>query len=361
VHAGAAKRETKALFLTALRFRDGLDDCLEDLEADAFLLDEDELDELAITLTELAEDLHAEPGLWRSLEAYHQEFFGVSLPLLCRSGEPAFEKFDDRRFQFFLYSVWRHFRPDHIVSPEHPRVSGHRPFRKQYFSQASPHSRSGPRWQTSWLRPNRQGWEVKRKLVWLGTRSFLFRFAFDDYMRRQEVKPDQEITATDDFLCQQCTEWSGLGAVDILAAALDLPDADRVLRGWYERHAAFYRIESLNVRGSQVETLDAVNLINDQTYRVRVELKRKTCVFQAGQMVYGSLVPWHDEWYWSGTQKTWENPPRDFSSVKREFREKSSFIAYRYCPDLVQRAREFAAEHFARFRAISRLRSRPFS
>ena len=122
-----------------------------------------------------------------------------------------------------------------------------------------------------------------------------------------------------------------------------------MLRGWYERHAAFYRIESLNVRGSQVETLDAVNLINDQTYRVRVELKRKTCVFQAGQMVYGSLVPWHDEWYWSGTQKTWENPPRDFSSVKREFREKSSFIAYRYCPDLAQRAREFAAEHFADF------------
>ena len=57
---GAAKRETKALFLTALRFRDGLDDCLEDIESDAFLLDEDELDELAITLTELAEDLHAE-------------------------------------------------------------------------------------------------------------------------------------------------------------------------------------------------------------------------------------------------------------------------------------------------------------
>ena len=94
--------------------------------------------------------------------------------------------------------------------------------------------------------------------------------------------------------------------MDILAAALDLPDADRaVLRGWYERHAAFYRIESLNVRGSQVETLDAVNLINDQTYRVRVELERKTCAFQSGQMVYRSLVPWHDEWYWSGTQQTW--------------------------------------------------------
>ena len=45
---GAAKRETKALFLTALRFRDGLEDCLEGIESDAFLLDEDELDELAM-------------------------------------------------------------------------------------------------------------------------------------------------------------------------------------------------------------------------------------------------------------------------------------------------------------------------
>jgi hypothetical protein len=50
-----------------------------------------------------------------------------------------------------------------------------------------------------------------------------------------------------------------------------------------------------------------------------------------------------------GQGHSWENPPRDFSSVKREFREKSSFIAYRYCPDLAQRAREFAAEHFADF------------
>ena len=347
---GATKREAKALFLTALRFRDGLDDCLEGIESDAFLLDEDELDELAIALTELAEDLHADAGLWRSLEAYHQDFFGVSLPLLCKPGDPAFETFDARRFQFFLYSVWRHFLPDHIVSPEHRGFQAVARFASKYFSQAFAAQPQRSAVVDFLAKPNRRGWEVKRKLVWLGTRSFLFRFAFNDYMRRQEVKPDQEITATDDFLCQQCTEWSGLGAVDILAAALDLPDADRaVLRGWYERHAAFYRIESLNVRGSQVETLDAVNLINDQTYRVRVELERKTCAFQSGQMVYGSLVPWHDEWYWSGTQKTWENPPRDFSSVKREFREKSSFIAYRYCPDLAQRAREFAAEHFADF------------
>ena len=102
---GAAKRETKVLFLTALRFRDGLDDCLEGIESDAFLLDEDEVDELAIALTELAEDLHADAGLWRSLEAYHQDFFGVSLPLLCKPGDQAFETFDAPEHEKLFMSV----------------------------------------------------------------------------------------------------------------------------------------------------------------------------------------------------------------------------------------------------------------
>ena len=162
---GAAKREAKALFLTALRFRDGLDDCLEGIESDAFLLDEDELDELAIALTELAEDLHADAGLWRSLEAYHQDFFGVSLPLLCKPGDPAFETFDARRFQFFLYSVWRHFRPDHIVSPEHRGFQAVARFASKYFSQAFA---AQPQWSAVadfLAKPNRRGWEVKRKLV----------------------------------------------------------------------------------------------------------------------------------------------------------------------------------------------------
>ena len=38
------------------------------------------------------------------------------------------------------------------------------------------------------VQPHRRGWEVKRKLVWLGTRSFLFRFAFNDYVRRREYQ-----------------------------------------------------------------------------------------------------------------------------------------------------------------------------
>ena len=51
-------------------------------------------------------------------------------------------------------------------------------------------------------------------------------------MQRQKVAADYEIAVTDDFLCEHYTEWSGLGAIDILAVTLDLPNADRaVLRG----------------------------------------------------------------------------------------------------------------------------------
>lgn len=347
---GAAKHDTKALFLIALRFRDRLGDCVDDIESNAFFLDEDELDEMSIALTELAEDLHADAGLWRSLEAYHRKFFGVALPLLCQPGEAGPEAFDARRFQFFLHSVWRHFRPDHIVSPEHRGFQAIARFAAEYFGKAFADRPRRSAVADFLAQPNRRGWDVKRKLVWLGTRSYLFRFAFEDSMRKEEPKPGEEITATDDFLCQQCTEWSGLGALDILAAALDLPEADRaVLRGWHERHAAFYRIDALNLRGPEVETLEALNLINDQPYRIRMELDRRTCPFQEGQMVFGSLVPWRGEWYWSGMQHPWQSVPKNFASTRREFREKNSHIAYRYCPDLAQRAREFAAEHFADF------------
>lgn len=104
---------------------------------------------------------------------------------------------------------------------------------------------------------SRRGWEVKRKLVWLGTRSFLFRFAFTTCMQGQEIAPGEGIAATDDFLCQQCTEWSG---------------AQQTFRGL-----------------------------------------------------------------------------EDFASIRRQFREKSPNIVYRYCPDLEQKARKAVAAHFANF------------
>ena len=143
---------------------------------------------------------------------------------------------------------------------------------------------------------------MKRKLVWLGTHSFMFRTMFARYMDEQ-ARASADIGHMDDFICQECTRWSGLGAVDILAGTLDIPDDDRRdLRGWYERHTAFYKMVSVSSR-----TLEALNVINDQPYRIRIDMPRNP--FKRGQVVFGSLVPWRGEWYWSGEQRLWAMPP----------------------------------------------------
>jgi len=60
-----------------------------------------------------------------------------------------------------------------------------------------------------------------------------------DYLVGKTIAPNEVIATTDDFLCQECTAWSRLGAIDLLASVIDLPDDSRaVLRGWHERHAA---------------------------------------------------------------------------------------------------------------------------
>jgi hypothetical protein len=140
---------------------------------------------------------------------------------------------------------------------------------------------------------NTRGWEIKRKLVWLGTHGFLFRFAFADYLARNPPKEADVVGATDDFICQERTGWSGLGVTDTLAAVLDLSETDRsILRNWHERHATFYRVEALHIRGAEVETMAVTNLINDQGHSVRMEMAHTVFPFAEGQMIFGGLVPW---------------------------------------------------------------------
>ena len=171
--------------------------------------------------------------------------------------------------------------------------------------------------------PDAHAWDVKRKLVWLGTHSFMFRTMFARYMD-EESHGKADIGHTDDFICQECTRWSGLGAIDILAGALDISDDDRRdLRGWYERHAAFYKLVSVSS-----EALEAVNLISDQPYRIRIDMRRHP--FKRGQVVFGSLVPWRGEWYWSGEQRLVGDASKvDADDLKRTMKRRSSAIVCR--------------------------------
>lgn len=197
-----------------------------------------DLKTLAAILVEFAEDLHCGIGIWRSLERYNREFFATPLPLIpaAEADRPPGE-ISPPRVRHLLWLLYPRMIPDLILAPEHvdlvrmaevaagslreqfaglPRDSGI----KQFLGTSDGY-----------------GWEVKRKLIWLGTRSYLFRAFFERYSREQDAKPSG-IAVIDDFLCQQCTEWSGLGAPEILASVLDLPPERRAdLRSWSERHS----------------------------------------------------------------------------------------------------------------------------
>ena len=344
---GASKHSSRTLFPIALALRDALSEFQESLQHDTCALLDEEVDLLAIALTELAEDLHAGLGMWQSLENYQKEFFGTPLPLFWRPGDPPLLPFDARRFQFFLYTIWGYLDLDRVLSPSHRDLQELAQTASDVLTKHFAGQTRSSDIASFLASSNKYGWEIKRKLIWLGTQSYLFRFPFAAYAGdRLEGPPDVELV--DDFICEQTTEWSGLGATDLLAGTLKISDADRAtLRTWYERHLAAYRVLSLQKKGRVTETMEVVNLVNEQTYRVRVEMEN--CPFTVDQMIWGSLLPWRGEWYWSGAQRTLQAGANDARMIRNNFLEKSSSIAYRYCPDLAQKARDTTREMHANF------------
>ena len=300
---------------------------------------EESLSELATLLVEFGEDLHTDAGLWRSLEGYHREFFGTPLPLAADTGPAVpLTRFDPRRIQHLVWTLWTERDPEDCPSPTHPNLlqlaGAAGAFLGERFARLP--TDSGVR--TFLTGPSRFGWEIKRKLIWLGTRSYLFRQGFVGYVREQDE--GASVGGTDDFICQESTAWSGLGAIDILAGALDVSAEDRAtLRTWYERHAAFYRVLSRQDRGEETECIVVRNLVNGQPYTVRLNMPR--CPFQAGLVVFGSLTPWRGEWYWSGEQRTYPSvPEHEEAHFRKEMLECHPHLAYRYCPAEAAQARE---------------------
>jgi hypothetical protein len=297
------------------------------------------LGELAGILVDFAEDLHNGTGIWEAYERYNTEFFGTPLPLTSGENGGGTGLRPDR-FHHFLWILYSALIDNLTISPTHQGL--HRiadaacALLTDAFAEVPEDSGAKAFLQS----PNAHGWDVKRKLVWLGTHSFMFRTMFARYMEEQPPG-GSEIPHIDDFVCQECTRWSGLGAIDILAGVLDISDDDRRdLRNWYERHAAFYRLVSVSS-----EALQAVNLINDQPYRIRIDMRRHP--FRRGQVVFGSLVPWREEWYWSGEQRLVGDASKvDAEDLKKMMKRQNSAVVCRYAKDYEALVRErMAAIH----------------
>ncbi len=297
------------------------------------------LGEFAGILVDFAEDLHNATGIWAAYERYNVELFEIALPLISgQNGSDLGTGFHPDRFLHFLWVLYPAFIDGLTLSPTHhdlrhvaDTVSA---FLPEAFSAVPKDSGVKAFLGT----PNTYGWDVKRKLIWLGTHSFMLRTHFARYMEDTTPK-ESEIARTDDFVCQECTRWSGLGALDVVAGVLDVSEDDRKdLRSWYERHASYYRLMSVSS-----EILQAVNIVNDQPYRIRIDMERHP--FKPGQVVFGSLVPWLGEWYWSGEQKLWGDDARvDADFVKKTMKRHSPRIVCRYSRDYEAQVRQKASK-----------------
>jgi hypothetical protein len=309
-----------------------LTDVQGDFAHDTLRLPADVLGDLAGILVDFAEDLHAGSGIWAAYERYNTEFFGAALPLTpaCNGGTGL----RPDRFRHFLWISYPALIDNLTISPTHQDLHRIADAASTLLSDAFAEAPKDSGVTAFLQSPNTHGWDVKRKLVWLGTHSFMFRTMFARYMEEQPPG-GSDIPHIDDFVCQECTRWSGLGAIDIFAGALDISDDDRRdVRNWYERHAAFYRLVSVSS-----EALETVNLVNDQPYRIRIDMGRHP--FRRGQVIFGSLVPWRGEWYWSGEQRLVGDASKvDADELKKQMKRQSSAIVCRYSKDYETLVRE---------------------
>ena len=306
-----------------------------DFAHDTLRLPSDALGDLAGILADFAEDIHSETGIWAEYERYNTKCFGAALPLT--SGESGSGLSADR-FRHFLWILYPMLLDGLVISPTHRDLQQVADAVSSFLTDAFAEVPRDSGVKTFLSSSSTHGWEVKRKLVWLGTHSFMFREPFVRYMEEQDDTTERVIAHVDDFVCQECTCWSGLGVIDILAGALDVSEDDRGdLRSWYERHAAFYKIVSV-----ERQSLEALNLINDQPYRVRVKVPRNP--FKRGQVVFGSLVPWRGEWYWSGEQQLLDAARIDVDDLKRTMKRQNPGIVARYSKEYEEQVRRLMSD-----------------
>jgi hypothetical protein len=319
---------------------------------DTCRVDFEQATEMAAILVEFAEDVHAEIGLWSAIEQAQQKYFGTPLPFLIEPSQDdtPLAPFDERRVQYLLWTLLPCLLDEVLLSPAHQDLQLMAGAVSRYLTERFAQMPKDSGVKKFLGTGNDRGWDIKRKLVWLGTQSYLFRLFCERYLDDNlEDEDDSEINAKDDFLCQECTSWSGMGVIDVLAGALDISEEDlRCLQSWHERHAAYYRVLGQEKTGAVTNVITARNVVNDVTYVIRVDMPN--CPFQPGLLVFGSLVPWRGEWYWSGEQRSHGMAATNLDpQLRREMLQKSSRIAYRYCQPEAEIVRKQALDHHARF------------
>jgi hypothetical protein len=309
----------------------------------AIRLDRDEVFVLAMSLAELGEDLHNDIGIWAAYETHNTACFGVPLPLTpCRdSQEPQDNGITRERVLHHIWVFYMEVLGGALLPPDHEGLAhiANETTKGLKHCYATVPKDSGVK--QFLARPIQFGWDLKRKLVWLGTNSYMFRLFFESFKARRSAKDrGNPISAADDFVCQVCTEWSGLSANDLLARVLDLSEGDREdLLNWSYRHTGAFV-----VRTTDPDVMVVRNVVSNRDYRVRMNVEKNP--FSKDALAVGSLVPWRGEWLWSGTQEVLGTPTDEMiKTIRESFVRVGPALFYRLCPDKEERARRFSQDN----------------
>ena len=161
----------------------------KDFNHDTLRLHRPSLEALAAMLVEFAEDLHCDIGIWRSLERYNTEFFGTPLPFLSEQ-KTLFpqDAISPSRLQHFLWILYPQFISDLLLCPGHTDLVRAAQVAAEVLQEQFADLPKDSGVKLFLGTPNKHGWEVKRKLVWLGTRSYLFRIFYQRYVEEQNAE-----------------------------------------------------------------------------------------------------------------------------------------------------------------------------
>ncbi|MDR2673696.1 MAG: hypothetical protein LBC18_02240 [Opitutaceae bacterium] len=371
-HPDASDASTRAVAYAAAELAGAISEICRAARAPEFALHHAQIMELALCLAEMAEDISAGGGVWDVVEHHNQELFGTPLPLFARpaadtagaGSAPRGREMDWRRFAFFLHTVWPFlFEEKTVIAARDLNLkkiaAAAAGFFKKTFLPAAAGSASAAAGgvlvsiKTLLNKTSHDGdfdgADLKKKLIWFGTHSWLLRFGFSDYLLDgKNVDEHRATDLIDDYLCQNCSPWSGLGTTDFIARLVDsLTDSDRAdLASWHERHRAFFRYNGRApapaAGGAGFESVE--NLLVRREYLVRARNFLADFGVPGGCILSGSLARWRGAWRWSGAQEQLGKiSGAALEEILAKMRVKMPRVVYRYDEKLLAKAREMEA------------------
>jgi hypothetical protein len=294
------------------------------------VLKSDEAMKLSWRIAGYLEDVVNQVGIFKALTTKNREIFGTPIPLFV--SEPKRFSPDNINKQAVAYLVWDFFtetRENLILSPTHDdlqTISGEiYGYLKKQIKNTPPGSKLK---EFITLSGNKDGGFVKRRLIWLGLDSYLFRFSAKNYLAGKEKR----ISTIENFLMQKSTKLSGFTPLDVFVEMVDLnEESKKELQKWEEPYMALYYVED-----EAGDYWTVKNMINQKDYKVWKDYGTSETAdpIKKGIFCLGGIVPWQKEWRWSGEQAIYNSlDPENISQIIKVFKNESPKMIYRYCEE----------------------------